>query len=133
MTSRLAFVLVAIVTLAGCRAVPGDVVVTVRNLSPGAVTLTTETPGAFLFSNTNHNTIQPWKKGVCFARIGIDRGHIKVTVSGSNVPEAATYETTVEPGGGQAPLIGVQIEPDGRVEFGVAIPDDELPCVGGGY
>ena len=133
MTIRVFLALLTLVALAGCRATGGDVRVVVRNLSPGAITFVTEEPGPFLFSNANSHTIQPWKKADCYARLGLYRGHIKLTVSGSNVPAPATYETTTSSTSAEAPTIGVQIEHDGRVQLGVTIPEDDQPCVSGGY
>jgi hypothetical protein len=133
MTFRVTVALLALVAIAGCRATGGDVPVVVRNLSPEAITFVTEEPGPFLFSNTGSHTIQPWKKGDCYARLGLIRGHIKLTVSGSNVPAPVTYETTPSANSAVAPAISVQIDADGRVQFGVTIPEDDQPCVDGGY
>jgi hypothetical protein len=133
MTPRRLCALIAIFALAGCRATPGNVGVVVRNLSPGAITLVTEDAGPFVFANTNTHVIQPWKKGMCFARLGLIRGDVKVTVSGSNVPAPVTYATTTPASSERPPEISVQIEADGRVQFGVTIPPDDLPCTGGGY
>lgn len=133
MTFRVFLAFLTLIALTGCRAISGDVVVVVRNLSPGAITFVTEEPGPFLFSNANRHTIQPWKKGDCYARLGLYRGHIKLTVSGSNVPAPVTYETTTSSTSAEAPTIGVQIEQGGRVQFGVTIPEDDQPCVSGGY
>src|SRR5436190_10288098 len=132
-TFRVTVGLLVVVSIAGCRATPGDVPVVVRNLSPEAITLVAEEPGPFLFPSTVSHTIQPWKNGECYPRLGLYRGHIKLTVSGSNVPAPATYETTPPSTSSPVPDIGVQIDADGRVQFGVAVPQDELPCVGGGY
>ncbi|TMF36654.1 MAG: hypothetical protein E6I26_08045 [Chloroflexi bacterium] len=131
--SWVAVALLALISIAGCRAAGGDVPVVVRNLSPEAITFVTEEPGSFLFSNTVSHTIQPWKKGDCYARLGLYRGHIKLTVSGSNVAAPATYETTPSTTSSVVPDIGVQIDADGRVEFGATIPQDDQPCIGGGY
>lgn len=125
--------LIAILALTGCRATGGDVGVVVRNVSPGAITLVTEDPGPFLFPDTYTHVIAPWKKGVCYARLGLYRGHIKLTVSGSNLAAPVTYETTTSASSEGVPEIGVQISADGHVQFGVNIPLDDQPCVGGGY
>jgi len=124
-------VLLAIaVIVTGCRATGGTVQVDVRNVSPGAVTLVTEDPGPFLFSNTYTHVVEPWQEGRCFAHLGLYNGHIKVTVSGSNIAVPVTYETTTQ----NTPMeIGVQIDADGKVRFGGTFPEDKLPCEGGGY
>jgi hypothetical protein len=125
--------LVLSLSLVGCRrSNPGDVSVRVLNLSSQAITLTTEEPGPFFFARTGSHQIQPWQTGICAAALGLDRGHIKLTVAGSNVAATTSYETTIAPGAVQ-PAIGIQIEADGRVEFGVTIPDDTLPCTSGSY
>ena len=133
MTFRVTVAFLALVSIAGCRATGGDVPIVVRNLSPEAITFVIEDPGPFLFSSTASHTIQPWKKGDCYARLGLYRGHIKLTVSGSNVPAPVTYETTPSSTSAVVPDIGVQIDASGRVQFGVSIPEDDQPCVGGGY
>lgn len=133
MAFRVTVAFLALVSIAGCRATGGDVPVVVRNLSPEAITFVTEDPGPFLFSSTASHTIQPWKKGDCYARLGLFRGHIKLTVSGSNVPAPVTYETTPSSTSAVVPDIGVQIDANGRVQFGVSIPEDDQPCLGGGY
>ena len=124
---------IAIFALAGCRATGGDVGLVVRNVSPGAITLVTEDPGPFLFPSTSTHVIEPWKKGRCYARLALYRGHVRLTVSGSNLPAPVTYETTTSASAQLAPEIGVQISADGHVQFGVAIPLDDQPCVAGGY
>ena len=126
---RLSLMFAIALVVTGCRAVPGGVHVDVRNLSPEAITLVTEEPGPFLFANTGSHVIQPWKKGKCFAHIGLFEGRIKLTVSGSNVAAPITYETV----GTSSTQIGIQIDPSGKVEFGGTFPDDILPCEGGGY
>ncbi len=123
-------VLAGALILAGCRASGGNVIVDVRNLSPEAITLVTEEPGPFLFSDTGRHVIQPWTKGQCYARLGLYPGHIKVTISGSNINAPVTYETIAT---SSADGVGVQIDPDGHVQFGGDFPDDVLPCIGGGY
>ena len=101
-----------------------------RNLSPAAITLVTEEPGPFMFANAGTHVIQPWREGQCFAHLGLTSGHIKVTVSGSNIEAPTTYETTaVSP----SDRITIQVDADGHVQFGGTIPDDVLPCEGGGY
>ncbi len=126
---RLPVMLAIALVVAGCRAVPGGVHVDVRNLSPEAITLVTEEPGSFLFASTGSHVIQPWKKGQCFAHLGLFEGRIKLTVSGSNVAAPITYETV----GTSSTEVGVQVDPSGKVEFGGTFPDDVLPCEGGGY
>lgn len=117
------------VTVTGCRATGGTVSVQVRNVSPGAINFVTEEPGPFLFSDTYTHVIQPWQRGTCFARLGLYNGHIKLTVSGSNIAVPVSYETTAN----MPTEIGVQIEADGHVQFGGAFAEDKLPCVSGGY
>lgn len=114
------------------RSNPGDVMVLVRNLSPQAITFITEEPGQFFLSRTVSHQIQPWHEGICNAALGLDRGHLKLSVSGSNVAVTTSYETTITQDVVQ-PTIGIEIESDGRVQFGVTIPSDKLPCTGGGY
>jgi hypothetical protein len=114
------------------RASPGDVMVLVRNLSPQAITFTSEEPGQFFLPRTVSHQIQPWHEGICTAALGFDRGHLKLSVSGSNVAATTSYETTITPDAVQ-PTIGIEVESDGRVEFGVTIPSDNLSCTGGGY
>lgn len=122
--------LAAAMTVSGCRATGGSVSVDVRNVSPGAITFITEQPGTFLFSNTDTHVIQPWQAGLCFAHLGLYSGHIKLTVSGSNIAVPVIYEATTL----STPLeIGVQIDADGHVQFGGTFPEDKLPCEGGGY
>ena len=117
------------VTVTGCRATGGTVSVQVRNVSPGAINFVTEEPGPFLFSDRYTHVIQPWQRGTCFARLGLYNGHIKLTVSGSNITVPVSYETTAN----MPTEIGVQIEADGHVQFGGAFAEDKLPCVSGGY
>jgi hypothetical protein len=114
------------------RSNPGDVMVPVRNLSAQAITFTTEERGKFFFPETVSHQIQPWHEGICTPTLGLDRGHIKLSVSGSNVAATTSYETTITPDAVQ-PTIGIEIESDGRVQFGVTIPPDNLPCTGGGF
>ena len=122
--------LAVVVIVTGCRATGGSVTVDVRNVSPAAITLVIKQPGPFLFSNTNTHVIQPWQEGKCFAHLGLYNGHIKLTVSGSNITAPATYEKTTP----TTPTeIGVQIDADGHVQFGGTFPEDKLPCEGGGY
>jgi hypothetical protein len=118
--------------LISSRASPGDVTVLVRNLSPQAITFTSEEPGHFLLPRTVSHQIQPWHDGICTAALGFDRGHLKLSVSGSNIAATTSYETTITQDAVQ-PTIGIEVESDGRVEFGVTIPSDNLPCTGGGY
>jgi hypothetical protein len=126
---RLPLIFVIASLVAGCRAVAGDVHVDVWNLSPAAITLVTEEPGPFLFPNTETHVIEPWKKGRCFAHLGLFEGRIKMTVSGSNVAAPITFETA----GTSSTEVGIQIDPSGKVEFGGTFPDDVVPCEGGGY
>ena len=63
------------------------------------------------------------------ARIMLAQG---LTVSGSDMAAPDVYETTIAPAAVEHE-IGVQIDADGRVEFGVTILPDTLPCTGGGY
>ena len=86
--------LAVVVIVTGCRATGGSVTVDVRNVSPAAITLVIEQPGPFLLSDTNTHVIQPWQEGKCFAHLGLYNGHIKLTVSGSNITAPATYEKT---------------------------------------
>ena len=126
--SSLLLLAVAVI-VTGCRATGGTVTVQVRNVSPGAINFVTEEPGPFLFSDTYTHVIQPWQRGTCFARLGLYNGHIKLTVSGSNITVPVSYETTAN----MPTEIGVQIEADGHVQFGGAFAEDKLPCVSGGY
>ena len=125
--SWVAVALLALISIAGCRAAGGDVPVVVRNLSPEAITFVTEEPGSFLFSNTVSHTIQPWKKGDCYARLGLYRGHIKLTVSGSNVAAPATYETTPSTTSSVVPDIGVQIDADDSSQARRYAQDEQEP------
>jgi hypothetical protein len=123
-------ILTMVLVVAGCRAAPGNIPVDVRNLSPDAITLVTQEPGPFLFPNTSTYVIEPWKQGRCFAHLGVDAGDIKVTVSGSNIRTPVTYTARAESADDH---VAVQIDRDGNVQFGGSLPDDVLPCEGGGY
>jgi len=117
-------------TVSACRAAPGTVIVDVRNVSSEAITLVTQEPGPFLFSQTGTHVIQPWKEGMCFAHVGLENGHIKLSVSGQNMATPMTYEATTP----NSPTeIGIQVDAGGHVVFGGTFPDDKLPCEGGGY
>ena len=118
------------ITVSACRAAPGSVIVDVRNVSSEAITLVTQEPGPFLFSQTGTHVIQPSQEGMCFAHLGLENGHIKLTVSGPNIKTPVTYEATTP----NSPTeIGIQIDTEGHVVFGGTFPDDKLPCEGGGY
>ncbi len=120
--------------LAGCRATPPDsVLVDIRNVSPGAITITTVAPGPFLFANTVRYTIQPWAKGRCFAHIGLDPGHVEIRVSGSNVGVERAYSMTTPVPVSVAIHVGIQVLANGEVQFGGPFPPDPSPCEGGGY
>jgi hypothetical protein len=114
----------------GCRAYPGSVRIHVRNLSPGPISLVTEEPGQFILPNTNAHVIQPWEAGKCFAHLGLQNGHIKVVVSGSNIATSVIYETTTP---NTLTEIGIKIDAGGHVEVGGTFPHDPVPCEGGGY
>jgi hypothetical protein len=128
---RSALLLLAVaVIVTGCRATGGTVSVQVRNMSPGAIKFVTEEPGPFLLPDTYTHVIQPWQPGTCFARLGLYNGHIRLTVSGSNITAPVSYETSTP----NTPMeIGVQIDADGHVRFGGTFAEDKLPCVSGGY
>lgn len=126
---RLLLMIAGAFIVVGCRATGGSVIVHVRNVSSQAITLVTEQPGPFLVSSTGTTVIQPWQDGKCFAHLGLYNGHIKLTVSASDVVAPVTYETTTP----NSPTeIGVQIDADGHVQFGGTFPEDKLPCEGGG-
>ena len=112
------------------RASPGDGVVLIRNLSGEAITLTSEQPGPFLVPRTETHVIQPWHEGICTDAFGYGPGRIKLTVSGSNIASATSYDTTIASDNVQ-PTIAVEIEADGAVRFGVTLPPDKPPCTVG--
>jgi hypothetical protein len=124
-------VLAGVLIFGGCRGgQPGNIIVAVRNLSPEAITLVTEEPGPFFFSDTVQHVIKPWTEGQCYPRLGLYPGHIKVMISGSNIDAPATFETiATSPTDG----VAVNVDEDGHVQFGGDLPEDVLPCTGGGY
>jgi hypothetical protein len=123
-------ILALAMSVSACRAAPGSVIVDVRNASSEAITLVTKEAGPFLFSRTGTHVIEPWHEGMCFAHLGLENGHIKLTVSGPNITTPATYEATTP----DSPTeIGIQVDAGGHVVFGGTFPDDKLPCQGGGY
>ena len=100
-----------------------------RNISLRPITLVTEEPGQFVLPYTFAHVIEPWEAGKCFAHIGLQNGHIKLIVSGSNIATPMTYETNTP----NTPTeIGIQIDAAGHVEVGGTFPPDTLPCEGGG-
>lgn len=122
--------LLGVLPRVGFRAMVGTVTVDVWNVSPGAITIVIDEQGPNLFPNTYSHVIQPWHQGVCFAHLGLDNGHIKLTISGSNVSPPVTFETTTPASPSE---IGIQIDTAGHVQFGGTFPADGLPCEGGGY
>ena len=125
----LGLALVAVLTGCGFRAAgPMAVEVTIRNVSPGPVTvqISAAPSGSRIYS------IEPWRRGTCFFHTAFDPGHIEIRVSGSNVEAERKYSAEV-PANRPPVKVGVQIFTNGNVQFGGAFPQDVLPCVGHGF
>ncbi|MDQ2933404.1 MAG: hypothetical protein M3R49_00215 [Chloroflexota bacterium] len=129
-TAGILVVALGITGLTSCGAAgPDSVLVEIRNVSPGPVTVEITAPP----SGTQRHTIQAWQPGRCFARLAYDPGHVEIRVSGSNIAIERVYSMTT-PDQVTSPIeVGVQILADGQVQFGGKFPPDTLPCEGGGY
>lgn len=115
-------------------AAPSNGLVVVRNLSPGTVTIEITRPGTGLLPflpSTATSPAPPWRPGRCYLRVGTDAGEIRVRVFGSLIRQPWSVATTVPKEARQEPIT-VEIAGDGRVTFGLVLPDEPRPCTSGG-
>ena len=113
---------------------PNNGLVVVRNLSSGTVTIEITGPGTGLLpflASTATWPAPPWRPGRCYLRVGTDAGEIRVPVFGSPIGQPWSVATTVPKEARQEPIT-VEVAGDGRVTFGLVLPDEPRPCTSGG-